>query len=78
VWGNDVENIEVMPLGTAGDEWIVNFFRGGKEQAHVLMKSRDLKTWSEAKPNMLLSKDFRAGERVVTTETTLMEILRGK
>lgn len=75
-WGSDVENIEVMPSGTTGDEWMVNLFRGGKEQTHVFFKSRDLKTWSEVKPNMLFSKDFRAGDVAVTTETTLMELLR--
>ena len=73
-WGNEVENIKVMP---SGDEWLVNIFRGGKDQSHVMFKSRDLKAWSEVKPDAVLSKDHRAGDRIVTTETVLMEILRG-
>lgn len=76
-WGMDVENLKLLPSGTAGDEWLVNFFRAGKEQKHVWLKSRDLKSWSEVQPALPLSKDFRAGDRVTTTETALMEILRG-
>ncbi len=73
-WGMDVENIKLMP---AGDDWLVSFFRSGKDQTHLMFKSRDLKTWSEVKPEIVLPRDFHAGERIVTTETTLMEILRG-
>ena len=73
-WGMDIENIKLMSWG---DDWLVTFFRSGKDQSHIMLKSRDLKAWSEAKPNMMLAKDFRAGDRVTTTETTLMEILRG-
>ena len=73
-WGKDVENLTIMPLG---NEWLVNFYRGGPTSGHVWMKSKDLKNWAETTPNSIVSKDVRLGNRVATTETTLLEILRG-
>jgi hypothetical protein len=73
-WDKDIENIVLMPQGS---EWIVSFFRAGQAQTHVLLKSKDLKTWTPITTNIALAKDHRLGSRVTTTEPTLLEILRG-
>jgi alpha-galactosidase len=73
-WGKEVEAIELLPQG---NEWLASFFRAGQAQTHVLLKTKDFKTWSEVTPNNAPSKEFRLGNRIATTETTLMEILRG-
>lgn len=73
-WGKEAESFTITPMG---NEWQVNFYRTGKDQMHVTMKSKDLKTWNDVTPTNVPPRDFRLGPRVTTTEPVLMEILRG-